>query len=89
MAWAGKSRKQRGKAVLALGFLYSIVNSEGQDEQKALSKLEHQVEQWEEVQGADDFWGKGNLEDGRAQLDVLAAGLHAHCPPAAEGGGEN
>lgn len=64
-----------------------------QDQQKSLSKLEQQVEQWEEVQGTDDFWGKGDLEDSRAKLYILAASFHAHCPPASvtklENCGEN
>jgi len=67
-------------------FLYSVMDPEDQDQQKSLSKLEEQVKQWEEVQRADDFWGKGDLEDSRAKLYVLAAGFHAHCPSASEGG---
>ena len=57
-----------------------------QDQQKSLSKLEQQVEQWEEVQGTNDLWGEGDLEDSRAKLYILAASFHTHCPPASEGG---
>lgn len=63
MVWIGKCKKCRNKAVLAIWLFYSVMDPEDQDQQKSLSKLEQQVEQWEEVQGADDFWGEGNLED--------------------------
>lgn len=86
MVWIGKCKKYRSKAVRAIWFHYSITDPKDQDQQKSLSKLEQQVEQWEEVQGADDFWGKGDLEDSRAKLYVLAASFHAHCSPASEGG---
>lgn len=61
------------------------MDPKGQDEQKSFSELEQQVEQWEEVQGANDLWGKGNLEDSWAKLCILAASFHAHCLPAPEG----
>lgn len=82
----GEKRKYRSKAVLAIWFLYSVMDPKDQDQQKSLSKLEQQVEEREEVQGADDFWGEGDLEDSGAKLYVLAASFHAHCPPASEGG---
>lgn len=85
MVWTGKGKKYRSKAVLAAWFLYSVMDPKDQDEQESLSKLEQQVEQWEEVQGANDFWGEGDLEDSQAKLYVLAASFHAHCPPASEG----
>lgn len=86
MVWIGKCREYRSTAVLAIWFLYSVVDPEDQDQQKSLSKLEEQVEQWEEVEGADDFWGEGDLEDSGAKLYILAASFHAHRPPASEGG---
>ncbi|KAG5849717.1 hypothetical protein ANANG_G00074690, partial [Anguilla anguilla] len=59
------------------------VGSVEQDEEAGLGGLEQRVEQREHVQPADQLRREGQLQDGGAQLHVLAAGLQGDGPAAA------
>ncbi|KAJ8277123.1 hypothetical protein GJAV_G00071720 [Gymnothorax javanicus] len=51
------------------------VGSVEQDEDPGLGSLEERVEQREHVESAHQLWREGQLQDGCAQLHVLAAGF--------------
>ena len=68
--------------------LERLVRSEDEDEQQGLSTLEDDVDEGEQIQGSDDLGGKGHLQDGGAQLDVLTACRNGYgSSPSGCGGG--
>ena len=65
-------------------WLEALVTAEEDDEKQCLASLEYDVDQWEQIKGANDLRVKGHLQDGVTQLDVLTASLHRNSPPASE-----
>lgn len=71
-----------------LTFLFErepLVTPEQYYEHPCLYQLEGHVDQGEQKQRADHRWGKGQLQNGGAQLVVLTACFHSNCPPLPEG----
>lgn len=60
-----------------LGRLDFLIAPKDSNEEKPFSKLADHVEERKEEKWSDDFRGEGHIEDGRAELDILASGLHA------------
>lgn len=65
-------------------WLEALVTSEEDDEKQRLASLEYDVDQREQIQGANNLRGKGHFQDGGTQLDVLTACLHGDGPPPPE-----
>lgn len=59
-----------------------FVTSVAQGQEQRLRTLEQDVDQWEEKHWANDRRRKGHFQDGSAQLNVLAPGLHGDGPTA-------
>lgn len=75
-------------ASVSLTFLFErepLVTPEHHDEHRRLHQLEGPVDKWEQKQRPDHLWGKGHLQNGDAQLDVLTACFHGDGPPLPEG----
>lgn len=64
-------------SLLTLGRLHFLIAPKDGNEEKPFSKLADHVEERKEEEWSDDFRGEGHVEDGRAELDILASGLHA------------
>lgn len=64
-------------SLLTLGSLDFLIAPKDGNEEKPFYKLADHVEERKEEEWSDDFRGEGHVEDGRAELDILASGLHA------------
>lgn len=62
---------------LTLGRLDFLIAPKDGNEEKPFSKLADHVEERKEEKWSDDLRGESHVEDGRAELNILASGLHA------------
>lgn len=69
-------------SVLTLGRLDFLIAPKDGNEEKPFSKLANHVEERKEEKWSNDFGGEGHIEDGGAELNILASGLHADSAPA-------
>lgn len=54
-----------------------MIAPEDDNEEQSFSKLENHVEEGKEEKWSNDFRGKGHIEDGRTELNVLESCFHA------------
>ena len=64
-------------SVLTSGRLEFLIAPKDGDKEKPFSNLENHVQEREEEKWSDDFRGEGHIEDGGAELNILASSLHA------------
>ena len=64
-------------SVLTLGRLDFLIAPKDGNEEKPFSKLENHIEERKEEKWSNDFRGEGHVEDGGAELNILASSLHA------------
>lgn len=62
---------------LTLGRLDFLIAPKDANEEKPFSKLADHVEERKEEKWSDDLRGESHVEDSRAELNILASGLHA------------
>lgn len=72
-------------SVLTLRRLDFLVAPEEDNEEKPFSSLANHIEEREEEKWSNDFRGEGHIEDGRAELHILASSLHADSTAASVG----
>lgn len=68
---------ERNDWVLAFGRLDFLIAPKNSDDEKPFCELENHVEERKEEKRSNDFRGKGHIEDGRTELNILKSGLHA------------
>lgn len=64
-------------AVLTLGRLDFLVAPKDDNEENSFCKLENHIQKRKEEKWSNDFRGKGHIEDGRAELNILESCFHA------------
>lgn len=69
--------EQGNDSVLTSGRLEFLIAPKDGDKEKPFSSLENHVQEREEEKWSNDFRGEGHVEDGGAELNILASSLHA------------
>lgn len=64
-------------AVLTLGRLEFLIAPKDNNEENSFCKLENHIQKRKEEKWSNDFRGKGHVEDGRTELNVLESCFHA------------
>lgn len=72
-----QNSKGNNDSVFTFGKLGFLIAPKDGNEEKPFSKLEKHVEERKEEEWSNDFRGEGHVEDGGAELNVLASSLHA------------